>query len=275
MWDDFRAFMAERCPLPVMLPLAAMLYGAPALLRKPDWSVMVKGGLSTLSALVVLRAVDDLSDLAADRRCHPRRGLVNGRIQPAGLKKVAVLLCMLIAGLNFVPPGSIYVSIMLGAYMVFYGLKERLSAVWQPFWVNLIFLAIPFYAAGWSTAVVYLALFVWLAVVGHDFCHSVHARSEGFQVGQTLSACWGPRKAALIGVGAYFVSAAAGAGFWISAGRPLLFCLALTTSALGLAVLGPALIVNPCRARAQAFYVPGFLFFVLPLAGYIMDKLIP
>ncbi len=274
MWHELRLFLAERCPLTVVLPLGAILYGAPALLAEHAGPDMLKGGVSTLCALVMLRAVDDLSDLDHDRRCHPGRGLVSGRIDPTGLKTAAVLLGMLVTGLNFVPPGSIYVGILLGTYLVFYGLKARLRAAWQPLWVNLIFAAVPFYAAGWSASALLLALFVWLAVAGHDYCHSVHARTEGCGVRETPSSCWGPRGAALAGVGAYLLSAAAGAGFWIAAGRPHLFSLALAASVVSLVVLGGALIIKPCRIRAQAFYVPGFLFFVLPLAGFIIDKLI-
>lgn len=273
MWRDLRWFMAERCPLPVMLLLAAVLYGAPALLREPGWSKVLLGVLSTLCGLVTLRVVDDLSDLAEDRRCHPRRGLVSGRIAPSGLKKAAVLLLALELGLNLTPPGSIYVGLLMGAYLIYYGLKERLSVVWQPLGVNLIFAVLPFYAAGWSVSVLFLALFIWLAVVGHDYCHSVHTLDEGCQGRRTPSTCWGPKGAAMAGVGAFVLSVTAGGGFWIVAGRPLFFALALAASLLGLLVLGPALIVNPCRARAQVFYVPGFLFFVLPLAGLIMDNL--
>ncbi|NNG00035.1 MAG: UbiA family prenyltransferase [Desulfobacteraceae bacterium] len=269
-------YLRERCPLPVMGLMAVMLNTAPAMISNLPWVTAVRHGLSIFIGLIMLRMVDDLADLPVDRLKHPGRGLVTGEIQKELLRRVAMAGIVLLLLLN---PDLVHIAGFVGIgifYGAFYKFKKYIPIWWHPLMVNIIFMLIPVYAGGtMSRPFVYLAVFVWLGAVAHDFAHSAHDFNGGEQdpvgsLGRTAS-----RRAALLGVSGFGIASVAGLIFWIDSGRPwgFLFTLAL----MCVVILRPAvrLVRQPDAQNAGLFYVRGFLFFLMPMAGLIVDQLLP
>lgn len=261
------AFMAERCPWPLLLAVAGALVLGPALAAGREApGALAAATASVALGLLLLRIADDLADLERDRRLHPRRGLPSGRIDPAALGRSLppglALLVLLNPG-----PGLWAVLGGLGWYAGYYRLRRRLPATLRPWLVNAVFPLAVFYGAGaFSAASLWLAAFVGLAVVGHDYAHEVRAPAEQRQEPDFPSARWGPRGAALAGILLYLAASAAAVGAWIALGRPPLFGIALLAAAGGLAPRLWALWRRPAAASARRLYVAGFVYFLLPLA---------
>jgi len=271
MWRNATAFIAERCPLKAVLPLAAILYGAPSLVAEFAWLKAGIGAFSTALGLIVLRMTDDLADLPRDRHTHPDRGMASGRIDPAAIKKAVYLGTLLLLVLNIMGPHYFLVAMLIVGYWLYYRFRTHLPQILHPWAVNAVFFAIPVYAGGWHSVFIRMALFVGLAVVAHDISHSIHApqEDEGFP---SLSNAWGAQKAALTAAAINLASTLAGIQLWNAMGRPALFIWALAATTAWLALLYKKLLAQPSRERARAFYLPGFLFFVLPLVALILDS---
>lgn len=269
------AYMAERCPWPVLLAVAVALVLGPALvLGRRGPAALAIATASVALGLLLLRIADDLADLERDRRLAPRRGLPSGRIDPTALGRTLwpglVLLVLLNPG-----PGLWAVLAGLGWYRAYYRFRRRLPATLRPWLVNAVFpLAVLYGAGGASVAGLWLAAFVGLAVVGHDYAHEVRAPGEeGCRAGSP-SARWGAGRTALAGIVLYLAASAAGAGAWIALERPALFGIALLAATGGLAPRLWALWRRPAAGSARRLYVAGFVYFLLPLAVLPLEPLV-
>lgn len=269
------AFMAERCPWPVLLAVAGALVLGPGLASgRQGPAALAAATASVALGLLLLRIADDLADLERDRRLAPRRGLPSGRIDPAALGRTLLPGLVLMVLLN-PGPGLWAVLAGLGWYAAYYRFRRWLPATLRPWLVNAVFpLAVLYGAGGASVASLWLAAFVGFAVVGHDYAHEVRAPGEEGHRQDSASARWGAGRAALAGILLYLAASAAGAGAWIALERPPLFGVALLAVTGGLAPRLWALWRRPAAGSARRLYVAGFVYFLLPLAVLPLEPLV-
>ncbi len=284
---SLRAFADERASVPVAGALALALCAGPWALARGDGPALTRAALVLFFVLLALRIVDDLCSVAADRLAHPGRGLPSGRIATGPLAAAAATLyaAALLVGGSRLAPGLL----ALGAcYAAHYSLADRIPLVVRPALVNAVFGAIPFGVARLvaadarggadARAVAALALTFWLAAVGHDVAHEVHAQSERPPGPPTVSATIGPRAAALAALGCYV--AAFAAGVWSAGavaarmGPPRLFVASLAVLSAGTLALLAALVARPCHGRARRLYVVGVLAFAVPSLMLGLDRLL-
>lgn len=273
-------YIQERFAVQATIPLVIILFGAPAcLVPLGGASVLLLGGLSTFLALLILRIVDDISDIAVDSKTHPERGLVSGHISRQTLKYSAFFCGCLLLVFNISWLAFSMVSTGILFYAAFYWLKNTIPYVLHPFFVNCIFLIIPIYATALSGKSVdrtsfLLALFTWIGVVGHDFAHSVHKPEECPAGVQSFSKSLGSRESAMLASVFYMLSALFGVLFWRMSSVGFAFPLLLAGTSIHVAYLCINLLYNPARVEARKMYIPGFLFFLLPQAGIIFDHVL-
>ena len=276
MRSGLSAFVRERFPIWVAVPLSLVLFGAPAVLVRLDVSDWLRGLATTFMALLVLRMVDDLSDIEVDAVTSPERGLVSGRIEPGHLKAWSAFFFLVM--LVFNPSPVVFMFLLLGAlfYFVYYRVRRGIVA-WQPLLVNMVFPLVPVYACLLggkrpSISVILLSIFIWSAVVGHDYGHSVsESRTTGQASAITFYSRLGPRPCAVLGALFYLCSLVTGYLAWLEGGLGILFLIALAIMSLVIARIFLALLKNPARSVARRLYVPGFLFFMVPMATIIVQ----
>lgn len=280
MWIDIKQFSAERCPLKVLLPLGTILWGAPLILVRPLHIVKaISGWIGVLMLIFILRMADDLSDLSVDRKWHPERGLSHGEIRAKRIKGAVVVGLLLLVFFNHWRPGIYYFGGLAVFYIFYYLFKTKLPVSVLPLLVNLVFLFIPLYC-GWmmtgsaSFPLWLLAMFIWAAVVGHDFAHSVHGLDEVLPEVDTPSRHLGSKTAAIAGLIGYLAAIIFGGVFWYLNYGSLLFGLMLAGTCILIMVLAVRLVRRPIQRNARPFYIWGFVFFLLPLLGLIIERLI-
>ncbi len=261
----------------VTVPLSAVLFAAPYSLARSAVPEAAFGLLNVFLFLLLVRMQDDLSDIAIDRITHPERGLVSGAINPGNLRLCVVIGTGIVLVLNYFAQLLLPVLAMVFGYAVFYSLKERIPLPLHPIIVNAVFFFIPLYAGliahgntVWTD--VLLGLFIWTAVIAHDFAHSVHGPTESPADVASFSNILGPRGSAVTALSAFVLAGLIGAAFWTQSGQPLLFIILLTAMFLYILILGIRLVRTPAIANAKPFYVSGFVFFLLPLLGLIIDN---
>jgi 4-hydroxybenzoate polyprenyltransferase len=279
MVTDIGLFVKERFPLPVTLPLTLILFAGPASLSPPGLWEAIFGWASTFLALLCLRIADDLASLQIDTVAHPERGLQSGRIKAASLKAfVAVSLGAMVLWQSTSQAFLLVVATITFYILFFKGFKERLPLLMRPFFSNVIFAVIPCYAGLVSgnlrISQLFLAGFVWLAAVAHEWAHNVHGSGEvGLGLADYVEAIGG-RPSAAVAL-ALFASAAFFALLaWIRMAKPWVFGMLLVITTVHVGFLGVKLIKKPEYKNAKPFYVAGFTFFLLPLAGLIIDCLL-
>lgn len=277
MGDHLRQYLRERYPLAVSGPLAFLLFAGPASLGFQTWRQALGGWLTIFLGLFCLRAADDLSDLELDRQIHPERGLASGRIPAASLRRWLVLSLGCLFILNLSARKLMVVGGMALYYSVFFlGVKKRLPLGWRPFLSNIAFAVVPLYAVlpggSWGTVHFLVAGFVWLGAVAQEWAHNVRAPGEGTAGLVGYAELFGPRTAAAVALALFLGAAALGLGIYLILGRPPFFGLSLLATSLQVAWLGVKLLIQPNAHRARPFYVFGFTFFLLPLAGLMVDR---
>jgi len=108
--------------------------------------------------------------------------------------------------------------------------------------------------------------------VAHEWAHNVHGPGEAGLGLAGYSKVMGARPSAAVALALYLAAALGGGGAWLALGRPPAFGLLLLLTSLYVGWLGSKLIREPVYARAKPFYVSGFAFFLLPLAGLLVDR---
>lgn len=279
MFKDLRCFVRERFSLKITVPLTIILFGAPASLVQLRTIEVVTGGLSTFLALLILRIADDISDISTDAVTSSERGLVCGRIRINKLKYAAFFCGVLILVCNYSWPTLFTVTAVTVFYFIFYFVKKNIPYMLHPFFVNVIFPIIPIYAGVLSghriaPSLVLFALFIWTAVIAHDFAHSVHGPEEGRTGIQSFSKSMGSKASAMLSSGLFLCSAVLGFLFWYRSNVNLLFPIALTCTSAQIAYQCRDLLRNPVRSTAKKFYISGFLFFLVPSAVIFFDGML-
>ena len=276
MFKDLSCFIRERFCLKATVPLALILFGAPAGLVGIGWREAAVGSISSFLALLILRIVDDISDIKTDTIVSPERGLVSGEIDVNKLKKGALLCAFLILFLNYTFSAFLTVLSIVVFYVIFYSLKRNIPYVLHPLFVNVIFPMIPLYVGmlkdGVDMALILLAFFLWTAVIAHDYGHSVHGPSENVEGVQSFSNSLGSGKSATLAVLAFVCSSLAGFLFWSQSGLGLLFPIALACTSILIAKNSVKLLKDPVKATARKFYISGFVYFLVPLIAVVVEK---
>ncbi len=270
MLKALRSFLDERFPLKVGIPVALVLFGAPASLLGLDKLRLGVGLISCFLALLSLRIVDDISDMVLDVVAHPERGLVSGKIPVKRLEAFVAVSLILILVLNSVFASFWLICFGASLYLAFYKQKKRVPLVLQPFLVNLVFLLIPIYSGllkGESDLknLLLMGLFVWTGAVAHDFAHSVHGLDEAVFKVETFSSVLGPKRSARWAIFLYGFSVIFGILFWILADAGSVFVVSLAIMSFIISFQCTRLYFNPKRFMARRLYVSGFLFFLIPL----------
>ena len=268
-----RRFVGERFPPWVTVPMAALLYAAPASLGRPGRLEAAEGALATFLGLLCLRIADDLEDLEADRRVHPRRGLPSGWIDPARLREASLALGAALVVLE--SSSGWRLAFFLGAcafYRAWYAVwRGRVHAVARPFFSNLVFPGAVLHGAGpvaWRAAVL-LALFAWLAAVAHEFAHNV--RSEEEPSGDPgYARALGAAGTAVLAVALFAAAALAAVLLWLELGQPSSLGMALAGAVGGLAFFLVRLLREPGPQQSRALYRAGILFGLAPAVGLLL-----
>lgn len=276
--QDIMAFQRERFPLFITVPLALILFGAPATLGRLGPATWLGGVFATWLTLFCLRMADDLADLELDRRYQPQRGLAAGRIQPRSL---ALGLAWSWSGLLLLnlALGTGKAALLLSIYYTAYFLwgKKHLPLWLRPAASNLIFGLLVLFGPGvgglaWRPLLA-LGVMCWLAAIAHEWAHNIRRREEPGAPGDYV-AHYGPRPAAMVAAALFTAAAASGLLAWFFLGQPLGFGLGLLFSILHLGYLTRRLLQAPERRRARPFYVAGFTFFLVPLLGLGLENLL-
>ncbi len=275
----FRAlgcFIRERFSLKVTVPLTLVLFGAPAGLVGLGWRRMVAGLITIFLALLILRIIDDISDRQVDMSVSPERGLASGKIDLSSLKKSAFLCGSFVLFLNSSLAAFLTVVSVAVCYFVFYTFKQKIPYVLQPLFVNIIFPVIPVYAGmlnggKMGMSLVLLAIFIWTAVIAHDYAHSIHGPSEGIEGIQSFSGSLGSGRSAALAVLVFLCSSFSGFLFWYQSDLGLLFPGALVCTSLFITANCVKLLKNPVKATARKFYISGFVYFLVPLIAVIAE----
>ena len=269
-------FVGERFRPWATVPMALLLYAAPAGLGRPGLLDEAAGALATFLGLLCLRIADDLEDLEADRALHPERGLSSGRIDPKRLRDANLALG---AVLFAVESSSVWrLAFFLGAcafYRAWYAaLKERVHAVARPFFSNVVFPCAVFHGAGpgaWRAAVP-LALYAWLSAVAHEFAHNVPSVEEEPASGPGFARALGARGTALLGIALFALAGLATVRLWLGLGRPRSLGVALVAAAGGLGFFLARLLREPGPARSRTLYRAGILFVLAPALGLLLRR---
>ena len=269
-------FAGERFPFGVTVPVAALLYAAPASLGRPAPLEAGQGGLATFLGLLCLRVADDLGDLEADRALHPRRGLCSGRIDPARLREANLALGAALAALESTSMWRL--AFFLGACSFYRGWyahwRARVHPVARPFLSNLVFPCAVLHAAGglaWREAVP-LALYAWLVAVAHEFAHNVRSVEEDASSGPGYVRALGMRGTAILSVVLFAAAALAGMFLWQALGRPHALGVVLVGAAGGLGFLLLRLLREPGAQHARVLYRAGILFGLAPALGLLLRR---
>jgi 4-hydroxybenzoate polyprenyltransferase len=268
------AWVRERFPLDVSVPLAVVLCGAT--LPPAGWGRLP--GLAAVGWLLLLaaRAWDDLADVARDRVRRPERVLPSGRLPARLLFRAAIAAAAL--GLA----GAVALSLRSGAWaaaciaigLSWYAARPRLPALLGPPLVNLVFPALVLLGPiglGVSTiGGLLVALFAWTGAVAHDLGHGIE---EEAGMPPPLRDPLSPRIRARWGVGFFVASLVAAAASEIVRPDPLFGAIA---AAAGLVVASrfASLLRKPSEWNGRRLRVAGFVYFVAPLVGAMVWSLL-
>jgi 4-hydroxybenzoate polyprenyltransferase len=271
-----RRFAGERFAPWATVPIAALLYAAPASLGQPAALEMAEGALATFLGLLCLRIADDLGDLERDRVLHPQRGLSSGRIDPAGLLDANLALGTVLVALESTSTWRLAFSLGACAFYRawFSGWRARVHSVARPFLSNLVFPCAVFHGAGpgaWRPAVL-LALYAWLAAVAHEFAHNVRSPEEEPPLGPGYARALGAEGTAVLSLALFAMAALVAALLWLALGRPRSLGGALVAAATGAGYFLARLRRDPGPQPARSIYRAGIVFALVPALGLILRR---
>jgi hypothetical protein len=268
-----RRFVAERFPPRATVPIAGLLYAAPASLAHPGPLDATVGALATALGLLCLRIADDLEDLERDRVLHPGRGLVSGRIDPASLRDANLTLGAMLIVLE---SSSLWRLVFclggLAFYRAWFRWRPRVHVVARPFFSNLVFPAAVLHGAGlagWRLALP-LALQAWFTAVAHEFAHNVRSAEEESPLGPGYARALGARGTVAVSVVLFAAATLAAGVLWVRLGQPRTFLLVLLASSAGLGVFLVRLAFEPGPRQSRSLYRVGILFGLMPAAGLLL-----
>jgi 4-hydroxybenzoate polyprenyltransferase len=267
---SLRRFVHERFPPWATVPMAALIYAAPASLERPAPLEAARGALATFLGFLCLRIADDLADLEHDRAHHPDRGLCTGAIDPWRLRDASLALGAVLLAIESTSWWRL--AFFLGAcafYRAWFSpWRSRVHAVARPFLSNLAFPFAMLHAAGpgtWRPAAI-LAAYSWLAAVAHEFGHNVASSGPGYA--RTL----GARGTAVLSAALFAAAFLSAALLYLLLGRPRPVGGALIVAAVGLAFFLVRLVRDPGPQRARSLYRAGIVFALAPALGLLLSR---
>lgn len=275
-----RVFARERYRISVALPVSFCLCVGPYAIAGGSWTTLLRAVAATFLFLFVLRIVDDVQSMSEDRMQHPGRALVSGRVSIPALGSGATVL-FAIALLVSYSRLSVFLILQALYYAGYFCYVKRIPVAVRPLFLNLVFLAVPFYISliegdrsrPWPFL---LGFFFWLSVVGHDYAHSVKACSE-LSPDVTRGRVLGAHGAALVGLVFYGAAFTVGVLSVLPHGnlqRSLFFLLGLALLFVPVMLSLVKLVARPCSARARRLYVSGYVFFLVPSLLLGLDRLL-
>ena len=270
------SFVRERFPPRATVPLAGLLYAAPASLGRPPGPEMAEGALATFLGLLCLRIADDLTDLDRDRALHPERGLSSGRIDPARLRDAnlalgaAVLVLESTSGwrAGFFLGGCAFYSAWLSRR------RAHVHPVARPFLSNLVFPLAVLHAAGpdaWRPALL-LGLYAWMAAVAHELAHNVRSPEEEGPLGPGYARTLGARGTAVLASALFATATLAAGALWQVLDRPVAFGGTLMGAAAGMGFFLVRLLRDRGPASARSVYRAGIVFALVPALGLLLGR---
>lgn len=271
MVQGIAVFVRERFPLRVSVPLAVVL--SLGSLDAPMPGPWLELALCVWLLLFCARASDDLIDRHLDAVHKPERALPSGRVTARALASAAGLAfataLLLLASRSPTAVGAVTACALV--LLSFYYARPRIPVVLGPLLVNATFFVVMMLGPlenGLSSRGWLLAAFVWLSTVGHDFAHSIEgnpSRGPGLDMAPLQRARWGAT---------FFAAASLAGGLFSALAHDAVFAGLLFATSVWLAVLLWSLMRAPSERIARRIYVPGFLYFLLPMLGRIACNLL-
>ena len=270
-------FIKERFPLYITIPLSVILYLSPAA-GHLDIIYLLTGIPTVFLILLIIRFVDDYSDMDIDRIKDPSRSLVKGTIQLPKIKQEMRILFVFTLLLQFTSIYNliIFLSVTI-LYLAFFKFKSRITVFLYPWIVNLYFLIIPAYVTiifdfqTFSTFIIW-GIFYYVAVVAHDYGHSIRRKLPDEKL-PDLGTVINPGILSFTSLLLFLIDSIAGIVIFKMKGSwPFLMTLCLM-----MIILFPLLIklvIDPSEKQAKKIYIPGFLFFIMPSLAYLIESLI-
>jgi 4-hydroxybenzoate polyprenyltransferase len=271
-----RGFVRERFPPWATVPIAGLLYAAPASLGRPPPREVAGAALATFLGLLCLRIADDLADLERDRVLHPQRGLSSGRIDPARLLDANLALGATLVALE--STSSWRLGFVLGGCAFYRAWLHRWRAcvhpVARPFLSNLVFPLAVLHGAGpgaWRPGLL-LGLFAWFAAVAQEFAHNVRSPEDDGPLGPGYAHALGARGTAVLGAGLFATAALVAVWLWLVLGRPWVFGGALLGAAAGMAFFLARLLRDRGSVSGRSLYRAGIVFALIPALGLLVGR---
>lgn len=278
MWK----FIIERFPLWVAIPLTAILCISALCLYNFSVIKLTLCFATVFMGLLILRAGDDICSIGTDRIKSPDRSLPSGRIDLNALIKAICFLVVLIIAINiysFYSSGVWFILIVTAYYIAFYKGIKYLPILIKPLFSNIIFLCIPLYCSLISTNKItvegiLLGSFIYTAAIAHEYAHNAVVTEQERHGLVVYIDIIGSRGTAVLSMLCFIASFCCGMLFWLKASKPILFLTALIAGIIHIAFLELKVCTKPTVNNSRAFYIFGFTFFLLPLLGLIIDKLL-
>ena len=286
MLKDLFRYTRERSPLWLVTLIGAVLYTAGV----TQWNFSVGryfvGLVTMIIYLTLLRLSDDICDIPVDRRNHPERLLVSGAVNVAVLKKIRWIGIAMVFVIHLFYPGvMVYPKVMalfavvLLFYGIYFAIKSSLSLHLQLAMLNLYLFVFPVYAGLFlnnhlGTYHLLMGLFFWLGGMAHDYSHAI-VDTQTIPPDKAIPInLVNQRRLAIVSLLFFLMGSALGAYFYTDEQVGIYFLAALLFNLIVMLILEARLISNPSEDSAKPFYVFGFLFFLLPAAAHIVQRML-
>lgn len=269
-------YSQERCPILVISFIALALFGAGIETESISPALFLKGWLSMVIFLFLIRLSDDLCDLPSDRITHPDRVLCSDDIDlgQINIARVVLAIFLLLLQLPNIPAFA-FLLVSLGFCVLFFQFKPKLPTLVHVGLLNATLFLFPIYCTVLligtiGSGQVIFGLFFWLGGFAHDLAHSLvdvkKTKPEQIRAINRLN----QRSLAVLSLVLYV--GASGLGFWLySIGyTDELFLIVLFVCLLIVLYLEARLIKYPDTSTARPFYAIGFLFFLLPALAHLI-----
>lgn len=276
MLKDVLTYAKERSPVPFILVLSGVLFASGFTGLELPVVLLAQGWATLFLLLFMIRLSDDICDIPIDSITHPERVLCSGAVSLVRINRFRVLAVVLMLALNITQPAAlVMVAASIVALAVFFWLKPRLPTLVHVALLNFLLFLFPVYSGLLLEGAITpfhlgMGLFIFLGALAHDFSHSLLDIRDIPPDRLAPLNRFNQRRLAWLSLALFLISAACGAllvGPW--SGWGFAGCLALMVVIM--LYLQARLIRHPSAETAKPFYIFGFLFFLLPILGHVVD----
>jgi len=277
MLNDVLIYAKERSPLAFTLVLSGVLFSSGFSSLDFPFLLFLQGWSTLFLLLFMIRLSDDICDIPIDTITHPQRVLCSGAVSLTNINRFRILAVVLMLALNIANPTALLLVLTsILALGIFFWLKPKLPTLVHVTLLNFSLVVYPVYCGllleGAITSFhLGMGLFIFLGALAHDLSHSLldtrttapETLNPINRINQTFLA-W-------LSLVLYLVSGAFGLSLIYNhwTGWGFTGCLALTIGIMF--YLEARLIHHPSAETAKPFYIFGFLFFLLPIVGHVVD----